>query len=60
MLIELYKKEDRKFGVNYINGVLKNLEYPLNPKLAKEPANSLIANSSYGYLSSSIFVLFLC
>jgi len=32
MLIQLYREEDKRFGVDYKNGILGNLERPLLPK----------------------------
>lgn len=31
MMIEIYMKEDKKFGVQYQKGILINQEKPLNP-----------------------------
>jgi hypothetical protein len=30
-LISLYNDEDKRFGVTYDNGILKDVERPLNP-----------------------------
>lgn len=31
LLIKLYKEEDKRFGVKYDNGILQDIERPLNP-----------------------------
>jgi len=32
LLINIYRNEDKKYGVEYDNGILKNKERPINPK----------------------------
>ena len=41
LMIRLYTKEDLRFGVQYENGVLKNSDWPLNPKEDKSKSQSI-------------------
>ena len=36
LLINLYREEDKKYGVKYTNGVLENIERPINPNTSYE------------------------
>ncbi len=36
LLIKIYEKEDLKYGVKYVDGILVNQQRPLNPRTLKE------------------------
>jgi hypothetical protein len=56
MLIKLYQDEDKRFGVTYHEGILKNLDRPLNPNdsynLRKAPQSQNMGNTQRSHMDS--------
>eukprot|EP01017_Pseudomicrothorax_dubius_P021573 TRINITY_DN23227_c0_g1_i2.p1 TRINITY_DN23227_c0_g1~~TRINITY_DN23227_c0_g1_i2.p1 ORF type:complete len:284 (-),score=84.64 TRINITY_DN23227_c0_g1_i2:85-936(-) len=45
LLISIYEKEDLKFGVKYKEGVLQNIDRPLNPKAPRSKSTTLLGGT---------------